>query len=516
LPNLRKFAASIGVIFVASSSLLFTSPAFADSVSGLNVAVYTYDPSSTPDRITYTPCESAWTHVDNIDQLYDDNNNGIVAGCRDNFVLVHYTGSVTFPTSGTYAFRALADDGFYMTLDETPIITNDWVLKGRWGNIYSDVNIVGGHTYALDAWYYEFTGGANATLTYSPDNGNTWSTVPTEFFTTDGSTPVFTPDPFLNAPTNVQATVDGTDVKVTWDNPQDSGTAVERYAVSWTYDGAPGWGVGVVGNEFTISNLPENKNVTVWVRSDNDTLRVYSSSSDSVNVTTGITPIIVPPVVDPPVVPPVDPPVIPVDPPIVIPVDPPVIVEPPVVDPGQGPDPGPVPPVDKPVVNPEPVLLPPIVQPQVPEVPVETSLPPIASVDPATINPQELTAKEVGQLQAVALETLSTAVEDSPAYTKALKQLYVAAQADDIVVDPQLAAVPVLGAAVVGITNAINAIGNLGSDMSPAHRAKAKKEIIAAVVATGAAVNAVTSAAGAAGAAGSSSGSNSSSNRKKE
>jgi len=31
--------------------------------------------------------------------------------------------------------------------------------------------------------------------------------------------------------------------------------------------------------------------------------------------------------------------------------------------------------------------------------------------------------------------------------------------------------------------------------MSPAHRAKAKKEIVAAVVATGAAVNAVTSAA---------------------
>jgi hypothetical protein len=89
---------------------------------------------------------------------------------------------------------------------------------------------------------------------------------------------------------------------------------------------------------------------------------------------------------------------------------------------------------------------------------------------------------------------LATTVEDSPAYNQALAQLYVAAQADDIVVDPAVANVPVLGATVVGITNAINALGNLGSDMSPAHRTKAKKEIVAAVVATGAAVNAVTSA----------------------
>lgn len=454
----------------------------------------------------YTLCNdtvsTAWTHVDNIDADYDGQYGGIVAGCRGDFVLMHYTGAVTFPDSGTYAFRAWADDGFYMSLDGTPVITNDWVLKGRWGNVYPDVPIVGGHTYSLDAWYYEFTGGANATLTYSPDNGNTWSTVPTEFFTTDGSTPVFTPDPFLNAPTNVQATVDGTDVKVTWDNPQDSGTAVERYAVSWTYDGAPGWGVGVLGNEFTISNLPENKDVTVWVRSDNDTLRVYSPNSDSVNVTTGILPIIVPPVVVPPVDP--QPPVVPPLPPVIPDPQPPVIVPPvvlpPVVQPPVPTQPTPDPPVvPKPLVTPEP--------PKVLEV---TTLP------PAQLDPQTLTTAQVAQLQAVATETLATATEGSADYNNALAQLAVAAQADDIQVDPALAAVPVLGNVAVGLTNAINAIGNLGADMSPAHRAKAKKEIVAAVVATGAAVNAVTSAAGAASAAASSSGSNSSSNRKKE
>jgi hypothetical protein len=216
-------------------------------------------------------------------------------------------------------------------------------------------------------------------------------------------------------------------------------------------------------------------------------------------------PVVVPPVVLPPDPQPpvVVPPVTPVDPPV----DPVTPVDPTPTDPGQGPVVEPKPPVETP--------------PSVPvvEVPVEkptneqtvTPEPPVTQVDPATIDPTTLSPTEVVQLQAVAKETLATSEEGSPEYNNALEQLAVAAKADDIVVDPELAAVPVIGAVAVGITNAINVLGNLGADMSPAHREKAKKEIVAAVVATGAAVNAVASAAGAA-----SSGSTSSSNRRKE
>ena len=354
---LRKFAAVLAIVFLTSFSLLLTPAAQADSVNGLNVEVYSYDSAQTPDRQAYTLCDGAWTHVDLIDQMFDDNNQGVVAGCQQEFVLVHYTGFVTFPDSGIYAFQALADEGFWLSLDVAPVITKDWVLKSRWGNIYPDVSIVGGHTYALDAWYYEYTGGANVTLTYSADNGTSWATVPSSFYTTA---------------------------------------------------------------------VPE------------------------------IMPIVVPPIVEPPVI----------DPPIVVPPVPPVVIpEPPVV-------------VPVPVVEPKPIVVPSIVTPPAPVV-----APVSKPAEPTVIN-----------VQAVAEKTLVTAPENSPAYNQALEQLYVAAQADDIVVDPQLASVPVLGATVVGITNAINAIGNLGSDMSPAHRAKAKKEIVAAVVATGAAINAVTSA----------------------
>ena len=379
---LRKFAAVLATVFLTSFTLLSTPVAEAETLSGLNVDVYTYDSASTPDQHAYTLCEGAWTHVDLIDQLFDDNNQGVVAGCQQEFVLVHYTGFVTFPDSGVYAFQALADDGFSLSLDDVPVITNDWVLKGRWGNVYPDVSIVGGHTYSLDAWYYEYTGAANATLTYSPDNGTTWAVVLASFYTT--SVPEIVPvEPPLVVP------------------------PVEP-------------------------------------------------------------PIVVPPIVDPPVV---VPPVTPVTPPIT-PVTPP-----------------------EPVVEPKPVVVTPVVvEPPTPAVAPVTK-PSIVEMPPAQIDPKTLTSAQVVELQTAAIQTLAVTPEDSAVYNQALEQLYMAAQADDIVVDPAIAGVPVLGSAVVGVTNAINAIGNLGSDMSPAHRAKAKKEIVAAVVATGAAVNAVTSAA---------------------
>ena len=68
--------------------------------------------------------------------------------------------------------------------------------------------------------------------------------------------------------------------------------------------------------------------------------------------------------------------------------------------------------------------------------------------------------------------------------------MYVVAQADDIQVDPALASIPGVGAVAVAFTDAVNLLGNIGSDMSPAHRATAKKEVVVAVVVTQIAVGA--------------------------
>lgn len=403
--RLRKFAASIGVTFVAFSSLLFTSPASADTTAGLTQDVYTYDPSALPDRVdTYTLCNTSI-----VPNMNFDVGGGTVANCQEDFVLIHWYGYITMPTTGDTTFYSWADDGFYMSIGDEPVIDN-WWLKGcgGGGGIHT---FEAGVSQKIDVWWYEYGGGACNYLFYDdPTTG--FTLVPDTAFTTE-----------------------------------------------------------------------------------------------AVAVVPPVTP------VDPPVVPPVDPQP-PVDPPVVPPVppvDPPVPVDPGTTDPGTGPVVDPKPPVDKPQPVPKPVIPDPVPSIPDPVIPVEPSQPPIASVDPATINPQELTATQVVELKAAAVETLTTEPEGSPAYEQALEQLMVAAQADDIVVSEELASVPVVGAVAVGITNAINALGNLGSDMSPAHREKAKKEIVAAVVATGAAVNAVAASVGATGA---SSGSTSSSRRK--
>ena len=196
--------------------------------------------------------------------------------------------------------------------------------------------------------------------------------------------------------------------------------------------------------------------------------------------------VIVPPVVEPPIVEPpiVEPPI--VEPPIVEPpvVEPP-IVEPPIVEP-----PIVVPPVVEPPVEPEPPIKPevpsapeepvielPVIEPPVTEPTAEESIKELAGVTPS-----EMTEAQVEQLQEAAFAVLETAEQGSPEYEEALDALFIAAQADDIVIDEELASTPVIGAAVVALVDAINFLGNIGADISPKVREESQKVVVGAIV----------------------------------
>lgn len=160
--------------------------------------------------------------------------------------------------------------------------------------------------------------------------------------------------------------------------------------------------------------------------------------------------------------------------------------ETPIVDPKPEPKPTQEP-TQEPTPTPEPVPTPePTGDPNIPAVITN-----ITEINLEAVNPAELTNAQVEQLKEAALQTFETAVQGSPEYEQALEALFVAAQADDIVLSEELAAIP--GAeAVIG---AINFIGNVGADMSPQVREESKKVVVTAVVAVGAAVNAATGAA---------------------
>ena len=101
-----------------------------------------------------------------------------------------------------------------------------------------------------------------------------------------------------------------------------------------------------------------------------------------------------------------------------------------------------------------------------------------------------------------ALEVFETAEQGSPEYEAALDALLIVAQADDIVIDEELAAVPLVGAAVVALADALNAFGNAGADMSPQVREQSEKVIIAAVIVGQVAMTATAAATSAAASAG--------------
>jgi hypothetical protein len=143
------------------------------------------------------------------------------------------------------------------------------------------------------------------------------------------------------------------------------------------------------------------------------------------------------------------------------------------------------------------------------EIPAELSAENLMEVNLDAVDPTELTPAQAEQLKEAALETFETATQGSPEYEQALDALYLAAEQDDIVLSPELAAIPGLAAA----TELVNFLGNAGADMSPQVREQSKKIVVTAVVAAGVAVQAAAGAATSAAtssASGSSSGSGSS------
>jgi len=144
---------------------------------------------------------------------------------------------------------------------------------------------------------------------------------------------------------------------------------------------------------------------------------------------------------------------------------------------------------EEPAEKPEEVKPEPIPEPEPPTTP-EVSEPELP-VNVETVDPATLSNEQVAELISVANEILENSEQGSPEYEEALEALFVAAEADDIELSEELAAIPGLSAAV----DAINFIGNVGADMSPKVREESEKIVVTAVVAVGAAVNAATGAA---------------------
>lgn len=109
------------------------------------------------------------------------------------------------------------------------------------------------------------------------------------------------------------------------------------------------------------------------------------------------------------------------------------------------------------------------------------SIPEVPSLD-ELLNEEKISIEQAEVLQEMAFEILETAEKGSEEYEAALEALALAATADDIVLDEELAAIPVVGAIAESLVDLINFADNVGVDMAPETRERAEETVIAAVI----------------------------------
>jgi hypothetical protein len=288
MKRLRLFAALSVLTYAAFFPILFPTPAHA--AEGLTAQVHNVLGQNGSPYIPQGDTATVTTNVPNIDFQW---GSGSVLGGPSEDVIVRFTGSIRSNTTQDISFLAEADDGTRLYIDGV-LITDDWVDKGGGGTISSPVSFTAGVPKTIELMYYENGGGAWVQLSW--DQSGSMQVIPTEAFTSQAAPVVKT----IGPPRNLTITSSDTSTVLTWDAPDTGNTQPERYAISFNCSGCNGWGIatGNVGGPNSLNTTITIDHSlldglrpagTVWsfhVRSDNDTLALYSENS---NVVTGFT-----------------------------------------------------------------------------------------------------------------------------------------------------------------------------------------------------------------------------------
>src|SRR6185437_8514181 len=150
--NLDRHSSSTDPQFISNPA---GTDGILGAVGGLNGAYYSStDLSGTP----------VFTRVDS--SLNFNNSNSPGGGISGNAWSARWTGDINIPTTGTYTFYAVADDGIQIFLDgsTTPLISQ-WTYNGNQTDTASIALTAGLHSIEID--YHQLGGGAGLSLAWA-------------------------------------------------------------------------------------------------------------------------------------------------------------------------------------------------------------------------------------------------------------------------------------------------------------------------------------------------------------
>ena len=265
----------------------------AHAVEGLTAEVYNVQGQNAAPYIPQGVSPVITTNVPNIDFQW---GSGSVLGGPSEDVIVRFTGYILSNTTQNISFLATADDGTRLYIDGV-LVADDWVDKGGGGTVSAPISFTAGVPKNIELMYYENGGGANVFLNW--DQSGSMQIIPASAFTSQAAPVANT----IGAPRNLTVTDGATSTVLTWEAPNTGNTQPERYAIGLNTEGQNGWGIatGNVGDPNSLNttitidhSLLESlmPSGTIWsfhIRSDNDTLALYSENSNVVTLKIGKT-----------------------------------------------------------------------------------------------------------------------------------------------------------------------------------------------------------------------------------
>ena len=273
----------------------FLANNIGNAAEGLTAQVYNVSGQNNAPSIPNGASPILTTTVPNINFQW---GGGSVLGGPAEDVIVVFTGSILSDTTQDISFMATADDGTRLYIDGV-LVTSDWYDKGGGGSTSAPVSFTEGTPKTIQLMYYENGGGAAVSLYWN--KSGSMGIVPASAFTSQGYTPV--PPKTIGAPRNLTVLDNGSAAVLSWEAPNTGNTQPERYAISFTCSGCNGWGIAT-GNAGSADALKTTMNIsyslleglmpsgTIWtftIRSDNDTEKLYSETSNPVTLKIGKT-----------------------------------------------------------------------------------------------------------------------------------------------------------------------------------------------------------------------------------